>query len=231
MIDFITKEKIQQIISVFETSSLKPDYSAIAILKDGKNGKPQITYGKHQTSEGGNLRELLTRYCNSYGKYARDIRPYLSKIGYGELVNNMGFRQLLKSAGQDPTMHEVQDKFFDELYWNPAYLFFTRNGFTLPLSMAVIYDSFIQSGSILKFLRDKFSEMPPAQNGNEKEWIQDYVLARDKWLESNKSKTLSFTDYRTDTFIDAIKKDNWSLLKPIICKFNSSSNVGWVTIS
>lgn len=227
------KDKIQEVVSVFETSSKKPAYDTLVILPDGPGGEKQITYGKHQAAESGQLKDLLKRYCDTYGRYARDIRSYLPKVGQpgSPLIKSQTFLSLLKSAGSDPIMHEVQDRFFDERYWNPAYIWFTRNGFTLPLSMLVVYDSFIHSGGILDFLRKRFEELPPERGGDEKDWIQQYVKARDKWLETSKSETLRFTDYRTDTFLDAIGKNNWDLSQPIICKFNSVHENEWITIS
>lgn len=235
------KEKILSVTSVFETSRLMPHYDVITILRDGpkdQNGKKrlQITYGKHQTTEFGNLKALIRMYIDSYGRYAREFRPYLSQIGVTPLCTNKPFLYLLKMAGTDYIMHEVQDRFFDQYYWNPAYQFFLRNGFQLPLSMLVIYDSYIHSGGIPAWLRDDFSEVPPVKGGEEKAWTAAYVEARDLWLENHSDKVLRNTDYRTDCFIEAIEQGNWDLSKPLICKFNLEDKdgdgyeSGWITI-
>jgi hypothetical protein len=51
---------------------------------------------------------------------------------------------------------------------NAACEWFKKNGFTLPLSMLVIYDSYIHSGGIRNDLRKRFAEWVPAEGRNEK---------------------------------------------------------------
>ena len=128
-------------------------------------------------------------------------------------------------------MHDVQDAFFDRYYWNPAVNFFSANLFTLPLSMAVIYDSYIHSGSIPAWLRKDFPERTPLKGGNEMEWINEYVTTRDNWLEHHSNKILRGTDYRTDCWLGQIKAENWMLEKPVVVKFNSSNQKDWITIA
>ena len=62
--------KIKNVITVFETGTVKGDYSDITIFNDGKNNTKQITYGKNQTTEQGNLKELLEMYIVNNGTYA-----------------------------------------------------------------------------------------------------------------------------------------------------------------
>jgi chitosanase len=75
----------------------------------------------------------------------------------------------------------------------------------------MFYDSFIHSGSILDFLRKRFSEVPPAKGGNEKTWIQQYVDVRHDWLATHPRKVLQNTVYRTQCFKREIARDNWDL--------------------
>ena len=86
-----------------------------------------------------------------------------------------------------------------------------EHGFTLPMSMLVIYDSFIHSGSILPFLRKKFAEPVPAQGGDEKKWIGEYVKARHKWLAGHSKPILRKTIYRTNCYLGEIEGKNWHL--------------------
>jgi len=65
-------------------------------------------------------------------------------------------------------MQSAQDPIFVAETWDPAQQWFDENGFTLPLSMLVIVDSLLQSGSMLWFLRQRFREVPPAKGGREK---------------------------------------------------------------
>jgi chitosanase len=232
MISDPIKKKIQTIVCVFETSSVKPLYDILVCLNDGPGRIKQITYGKHQTTEYGNLKALIKMYIDRNGRYANDFKSYVQMIGSHEhpLADNLQFKQLLKYAGTDLTMHEVQDDFFDQYYWQPAVNFFEANRFALPLSMGVIYDSYIHSGGVPMWLRTRFNEKTPQNGGSEKEWISEYVYIRDNWLEHHENKVLRNTDYRTDCWIEQIHTNNWDLKEPVTCKFNSDNQKNWVVI-
>ena len=113
-------------------------------------------------------------------------------------------------------MITAQDKIFDSVYWKPAYDWFVNQGFKENLSLLVIYDSFIHSGTILDFLRKKFSEVPPVKGGNERKWIEEYVTARKTWLAGHSNRILRNTVYRPNCFLKCIADDNWTLDKPVL---------------
>lgn len=206
------KSVIERVINVFETGSPQGNYAAIAIFKDGPNKIRQITYGRSQTTEYGNLRELVQNYANAGGKFSDAFKPFVSKIGVTPLTDNATFRDLLQRAGkEDPVMKSVQDAFFETRYFRPAQAWADQQGFKLPLSMLVIYDSFIHSGSIRQDIRNKFPEKPPASGGDEKAWITAYVNARQKYLANHSNPQVHPTVYRTQCFKDQIQKQNWNL--------------------
>ena len=62
----------ERVINVFETGSIRGDYSNISIYHDGPNRIRQITYGRAQTTEYSHLRELVQMYVDAAGKYAED---------------------------------------------------------------------------------------------------------------------------------------------------------------
>lgn len=208
------KKKIQEILNVFETGSIKGDYSAVSIYKDGPNDIKQITYGKSQTTEWGNLSNLIQRYSVKNGKFSNFFMPYISKIGKVSLVYDTIFIDKLKEAGTDIVMKQVQDEFFDDVYWKPAMKFVNDNKFVFPLSGLVIYDSYIHSGGIPVFLRNKFSEVPPSKGGDEKQWIEQYLNTRQKWLANHSRPILRKTIYRTKNMLVALKQNDWDLTKP-----------------
>lgn len=208
------KKKIQQILNCFETGKVNGDYTKISIFYDGPGNRRQITYGRSQTTEWGNLKALMEMYVKNNGRYADFFKPYLSKIKRTSLVNDSNFINKLKEAGRDPVMIKTQDDFFDKHYWKPAIKWATDNGFTEPLSMLVIYDSFIHSGSILMFLRRRFRESPPAKGGREKVWIEQYLKTRHSWLADHSRRILRKTIYRTNAMKKAISNNDWKLDKP-----------------
>ncbi len=212
------KQKILQVVNVFETGTPLGNYASVTLLKDGPpgpDGAPirQITYGRSQTTEFGNLKALLQAYINAGGLQANALQPYMSKLGKKpSLCTDLQLLAILKDAGKnDPKMKAVQDSFFDQLYFQPAFNWFSGMKFTQALSLLVIYDSFIHSGSILSFLRERFAEPVPKNGGKEETWIKQYVDARHSWLANHKNSILRKTIYRTECFKNCIRKNNWDL--------------------
>jgi chitosanase len=212
------KSVIERVVNVFETGSPVGNYAAIAIFNDGPNKIRQITYGRSQTTEYGNLRELVRNYANVGGTFSTALAPFVNQIGKTPLTDNAAFKDLLHKAGQqDPVMKHVQDAFFEARYFQPAQAWADQQGFRLPLSMLVIYDSFIHSGSIRPDIRQMFSEVPPARGGDEKAWTTAYVNARHKYLANNPNPQVRPTVYRTECFKEQIRKQNWKLdILPIL---------------
>ncbi len=199
-------------INAFESGSAAGVYGAISLMDDGPHRARQISYGRSQTTEYGNLEELLQMYVDSNGIYSAALQPYLEKIGVTPLVDDAVFKKLLRDAGtNDPVMQEVQDRFFDIRYFQPAMKWMDDNGFVLPLSAVVIYDSYIQSGSIMMFLRKRFPASSPVNGGDEQTWITQYVNTRHDWLANHSNPLLQNTIYRTQCLKNEIARDNWDL--------------------
>lgn len=203
---------ILRVLNVAETGHPDGKPQAVYIYADGKNGRKQVTLGVGFTEDGGNLEKVLKRYIAKKGAFAGELSTHLPQIGKGTLATNKGFHQLLKKAGErDPLMVEAQKEVFIKAYLEPAFNWFTKNGFALPLSFLVIADSYLHSGGIREALRKSFKESPPAQGGDEKAWIRSYVEARHNWLSNHSNKLLRNTVYRTKSFREEIAKDNWML--------------------
>ncbi len=214
MIDNSTKRFIEKVVNVFETGTPEGKYDQITILADGRDGTRQITYGRSQTTEQSNLAKLVEMYIRNNGSFSEQFSKYIDKIGKQPLVENKTFKDLLRTAArEDEIMRSTQDEFFDLAYYNPAYEFFLTNKFELPLSLLVIYDSYVHSGSIPQFLRKRFGEYPPAKGGSEKKWTTSYVDVRHQWLKYHNNPVLQRTIYRTQCFKDQIAADNWVLDK------------------
>ncbi|CAN5857976.1 hypothetical protein BH18ACI4_BH18ACI4_08810 [soil metagenome] len=206
------KRVIQRVVNVFETGLPDGDSANISIYKDGPHDIRQITYGRSQTTEYGNLRQLVEQYALAGGLFSQQLRPYAGKVGSIPLTDDANFKNLLKRAGrEDPLMRKTQDSFFDRVYFRPAIKWAVAHSFMLPLSALVIYDSFIHSGSIIWVIRNMFPESPPSAGGNEKAWTKAYVNARHKWLAAHPRPPVRNTVYRTQCFKNEIQRDNWEL--------------------
>jgi chitosanase len=220
------KKRILSVVNCFETGSPDGDYADISIFADGKGGTRQITFGRSQTTEQGNLKKLLEAYIANKGMFSNDFKPYMDKVGVSPLVDNAEFKKLLiRSAEEDDVMIQTQDAFFDKHYYEPAFKFFKDNGFTMPLSLLVIYDSYIHSGRILDFLRERFPEKPPVRGGDEKAWIKAYVRVRHEWL-AGKPAPLSKTIYRTQLFMTAMAAGEWMLSSPLVANGVKTRKMG-----
>ena len=215
LLDSKTELRIKQVINTVESGTPTGDYSAISIYNDGKGQTKQITYGCSQTTEQGNLKKLIQRYIAMSGKYASDFAPYLDKIGLIPLWQDTDFIAVLKSAGKEQIMRDAQDGFFNDEYFEPSIDWADINGFVLPLSKLVIYDSFIQSGHILQEIRNQFAEKPPAQGGNEKYWIMGYLRCRKAFLLNSVNKDVNKSIYRVLAYQKALRADNWDLSQPV----------------
>lgn len=131
----------ERIINVFETGTLRGEYGNISIFRDGPHGIRQVTYGRAQTTEYGNLRELVQMYVDAGGRFAPELRAYVPRIGIDALVDDDTFKRLLRRAGnEDPVMAQTQDVFFEKRYFQPAKRWAEAHGFTRALSMLVIYE-------------------------------------------------------------------------------------------
>lgn len=208
------KDLIQKVLNVFETGTPAGKYDTLVIYADGVNDSYQITYGRSQTTEQGNLGQLLEMYVERDGQFAEDFVPYLARIGNEPLHDSTEFKDLLvRAARQDQVMRDTQDAFFDQVYWQPAVNWLEQQEMALPLSLLVVYDSYIHSGRVPMFLRKRFSEYPPVKGGDEKVWISSYVDTRHQWLRYHRRPILRKTIYRTATFRNEINNNNWNLDK------------------
>lgn len=208
----------ERVVNVFETGTVRGRYGAISIFDDGPHRIRQITYGRSQTTEYGNLRDLVDRYVAAGGTFSESLRTYVPQIGRTALVDDGTFKDLLRRAGnEDPVMEQVQDAFFADTYFDPAMRWAGTNGFTRALSALVIYDSFIHSGGIFDFLRARFREVPPARGGDEQTWIRQYADTRHNWLLSHGNPDVRASAYRTRDLVREIGRGNWDLaLVPIM---------------
>lgn len=208
------KSVCERVINCWETG--KPDgvYHDVTVYKDGPKNVPQVTYGRSQTTEYGNLRRLIKMYVDAKAMYSEVLAPYVEKIGVTPLSSDDTFKQILRDAGKnDPVMRETQDVFFEQVYFNRAMKWADDNGFTLPLSGLVIYDSYIHSGSILNALRERFPEKTPTNGGKEEKWIEQYVTTRLQWLKEHDRKEVRASAYRAEDMLREVKAGNWKLDK------------------
>jgi chitosanase len=199
-------------LNAFENDDASPEanYSAIYIYHDGNNHRRQITLGRGFTADGGNLKKVIDRYTQKGGALAAQFADHQAL-----LPDDTELLSLIHRAAGEQSMRDAQDEIFAEVYLQPAFDWAASHGFELPLSVAVIADSYLHSGGMLKFLMDRFPDKKPIDGGDEKVWMAEYVRTRHAWLLS-KGKPLSNTVYRPEFFLTQMDAGNWNFNPPLI---------------
>jgi len=214
MVTELQKKAAQAIVNIFETGKVQGDYGNVTLLPYDPG---HLTYGRSQTTlASGNLHLLIKAYCEAEGApFASALSAYLNRLANRDLTldHDMTFRQLLKQAGADPVMHDVQDAFFDRVYWAPALQAANIISISSALGTGVVYDSKIH-GSWGR-LRDRTTKRHgAADNIGENNWVIHYVNERGAWLANHPNALLHKTVYRMDSFRQLIADDKWDLSLP-----------------
>ena len=202
--------KIKNVLNIAEQGTQSIPYGKVEVMPDGPKGINQITLSVGFTQYGGNLGKVIDEYLVR-GGVQTGLGRY--KMGDSGLAYNSTFKGLLKLAGNDPIMQSVQEELYVSLYIGPAIKWGESEGFVEPLSFLVICDSFLHSGSILTFLRNRFTERTPKWGGDERAWIIAYIDVREKWLATHSNKLLRNTTYRTRYYRELANLGDWGLLE------------------
>lgn len=212
---------IREVLTIAEQGTRTIPYSKVEVMADGPNGKNQITLSIGFTEFGGNLKKVVGRYCDKGGILASRFAAYYPVIGASALASDGTFKGLLRDAGKEELMQEVQEDSFEEFYLSPAFRFCKTNNMGLPLSFLVVSDSYLHSGSVPDFLRKKFPATLPAKTlEEEKQWVSQYMNVRHDWLANHSNKLLRNTIYRTSYYKTLIKDEDWQLERAHLTAMN-----------
>src|SRR6185369_3628197 len=196
------------IVHVFETSKPLGDYSALVVLDDGAG----ISYGINQfTHRSGSLWAVICRYEALLGAQGKSWPAVIAsalptlqlttKAAIEKLSGDAELKEALREVGKTPEMHQAQQQIMTEKYLQPALDACEGSHFTLPLSLAVIYDS-INHGSFAR-IRDRVTVDRSHFTTDidfEKAWVTAYCAERLSWL-SGARGSLKNTVYRPQTFL------------------------------
>jgi chitosanase len=214
----LQKKTAQAIVNIFETGSSLGNYGQVTLLA---NDSGHLTYGRAQTTlMSGNLHLLIKAYCeNSEAQLASPLTEYLERLANRNTSLDLDhrLRDLLREAGGDPAMHDVQDRFFDRVYWVPSMQASSSNGIGSALGTSIVYDSRIHGSW------EKVRSLTTQQHGSpvdigEEDWIGHYVDERRNWLANHSNSLLHRTVYRMDAFRQLINATSWSLPLPLIVR-------------
>lgn len=212
---------IREVLTIAEQGTRTIPYSKVEVMADGPGGKNQITLSIGFTEFGGNLKKVIQRYCDQGGLLFGKFAPYLTKLGVTPLAADNTFKQLLRDAGKEEVMQQVQEDSFEEFYLSPAFRFCKVNKMELPLSFLVVCDSYLHSGSVPDFLRKRFPAALPAKDMEaEKQWVREYTTTRHDWLATHNNRLLRNTIYRTSYYKAVIKDEDWQLERAHLVAMN-----------
>ena len=214
MLTQLQKKAAQAIVNILETGRVRGDYGQVTLLS-GDSG--HLTYGRSQTTlASGNLYLLINAYCETPNALlSSEFQPYLNRLADRDfsLDHHMAFRRLLQEAGDDSIMWEVQDHFFDRVYWTPSVKAANKLGIKAALGTGVVYDSRIH-GSWNRIRKRTNARVGSVKESGERKWIREYIKERRNWLATHSNTLLHRTVYRMDSFQDLIRQNKWGLKLP-----------------
>jgi chitosanase len=163
---------------------------------------------------------MLTRYCDNpaarFGKLLRrwlpDLEQKLAAVDEDQLLHNV-----LRTCADDLVMREVQDAFFDQTYWRPAFNSARTLGIRLPLGVAIVYDSTVH-GSWQR-MRDRTNDsVGQLQDIGELPWLVAYLKVRRNWLATHSRSDLRATVYRMDALQRLLDLGHTGLALPLVVR-------------
>jgi chitosanase len=218
MLTHTQKKTAESIVNIFETSEVLGNYGQVTVIP-GDTG--HLTFGRTQTTLGsGNLYKLIKRYCdNGGGRFGTRLQPYLPSFRRKDtrLDRDVKLHNVLRATADDVVMRDTQDRFFDQEYWQPAAAAAEEDGLVSPLSVAVVYDSFVH-GSWTRIRDRTTNKVGTVADVGEQEWVQAYVSTRRAWLAGHSREDLRKTVYRMDELHYLITDDNWHLSLPLVVR-------------
>jgi len=218
MLTHTQKKTAESIINIFETSEVLGNYGQVTVIS-GDTG--HLTFGRSQTTLGsGNLYKLLRRYCDNGGaRFGGRLEPFLPpcKRKDTRLDDDLTLHNVLRASADDVVMRDTQDQFFDQEYWQPAAAAADRLGLVSPLSVTVVYDSFVH-GSWIRMRDRTIGKVGTVAEADEQRWVQTYVKTRRAWLAGHSREDLRATVYRMDALQRLIENDQWQLSLPLVVR-------------
>lgn len=206
------------IVNIFETGRVLGDYGCLTVLH-GDTG--HLTYGRSQATLGsGALAQVVERYCVAPDAMLGDaLRPYLTRLRNRDpgLDSAEALHRLLRKAGADQVMREVQDVFFDEKYWDPAVQACEELRIESALGATVVYDSHVH-GSFRRLRQATCTEDGDITRLGEFKWLRTYAERRRKWLAKHVREELRATVYRMDALLKLMDAAAWTLSLPMTVK-------------
>lgn len=214
---------VDQVVSIFENSSMEIKYSSIVDIHDGRG----YTAGKAGfTSATGDLLEVAERYSKSGHDNFNSLLPLLRERAdrtSGDLSGLESLPEIWKMSCRDESFLRVQDELVEDWYKRPAREAMIDFGIKTKLGYLIFYDTIIQHGDgedpdsfwgIIKLMRSTPSE--------EKLFLDQFLKARLKVLKNpadpeTRDAWRESVD-RVHALQKLVKESRWNLERPFTLK-------------
>lgn len=227
--------RILELTTFFENSEIRARYNYIENLNDGRG----FTAGRIGFCTGtGDLSQVVDSYClkkpaASICRYQNRLHEIKDVADKNEKPNPdvrglAGFTKVWTTTSRDKAFQRLQDNALIAMYLNPALSYFKKQNLKWPLTLAALYDTFIQHGEEgpdgFKFIFDKTNDDLSGRSENEKQWLNQFLDNRIQIL-LNPSNTDSTDEWRESVdraykLKDILNKDgNAGLNRPV--RFNA----------
>jgi Glycosyl hydrolase family 46 len=205
-------------ITMIHDSGKPRNYTAVYVLGDVLHYGP----GFNRSS----LLGLLKHYASSpNARFAAPVTEYLPRLEADDntLASDRGFRDLLvRAAGEDPVMTQLQDQWIQDGYFEPARQECAKIGITSALGYALIADTHFQgSYQRIRQATTQALDGTPITGIDEHEWLREFakqrvaVISQLRIPDELRDSVLEKTRLRTETYTKLMDMNKWDLSAPV----------------
>jgi chitosanase len=221
--------RTEQLISLFENSTIEFQYSYGEVLGDGRG----VTAGRAGFTTGtGDAYIVVQQYTNKVpknplAKYLPELKRLLTAENRDDISGLRGFIKAWESAAGDPLFRSIQDRIMEQMYYVPSIVHANRQGLRFALSRAVLYDTIIQHGngddpdslSALLTETQRRAGGTPQMGIKERDWLRTFLAVRRAHLSNAHDPTTrkgwAESVTRVDVWSYIADRENYNLTGPI----------------
>lgn len=199
------------------------NYTAVYVIANN------LYYGAGGSLGNGTLNDLLHRYVDSpNARFAAQIREYFPRLQAKDntLADDKDFKNLLlRAAGEDPAMTQLQERMLQDRYFEPARKECSDIGIASALGYALIADTHYQMGrgsyETIKQATMQALDGTPITGIDEHEWLREFAkqrVTRAASLRVSGAQMNSVQDQtrrRTETYTKLMDMNKWDLAAPV----------------
>jgi chitosanase len=221
--------RAEQLISLFENSTIEFQYGYAEVLGDGRG----VTAGRAGFTTGtGDAYVVVQQYTNKVpknplAKYLPELKRLLTAENRDDISGLRGFIKAWESAAGDPLFRSIQDRIMEQMYYVPSIVHANRQGLRFALSRAVVYDTIIQHGngddpdSLSALLTETQQRLggTPKIGIDERDWLRTFLSVRRSHLSNAHDPTTrkgwAESVTRVDVWSYIAARENYNLTGPI----------------